>query len=153
MTTFSGSTFFGLDELHLIARGIGKQVYDLVTVANLPSSQMSLFYYTNPNHTKNTESYPFFISKRDLKAIGECISQSRKYVPTSFQGSFDNVIAKTDGTRAVDWLDFLLYIVPTIIVPYLPNSSVKKALLSLVKGCALALQWTLTESLLDEMER
>lgn len=59
---------------------------------------------------------------------------------------------KKDGVRAVDWLDFLLYVVPTLVVPYLPSTSAKKALLALVKGCALALQWRLTEDLLREME-
>lgn len=143
---------FGLDEMHLIARGVGKQVYDLVTVSNLPGSQESLYYYTNEDGSKNTYNYPFFINKNNLRAIGESITASRKYIPTSFQGSFDNVIEKTDGTRAVDWLDFLLSCVPTIVAPYLKDTATKKAVLSLVKGCALALQWELTLDLLDEMQ-
>ena len=153
MTTFSGSTFFGLDELHLIARGIGKQMYELITVANLPAGQDSIFYYTDSNGNKNKEDYPFFVPKKNLKVIGDNITISRKFIPTSFQGSFDNVFSKIDGTRAVDWLDILLYIVPTIVVPYLPNTEVKNAVLSLVKGCALALQWTLTEDLIIEMDK
>lgn len=84
--------------------------------------------------------------------IGACIADSRKFIPVSFQGSFDNVFAKTDGTRGVDWLDFLLYVVPTIVVPSLPNREVKNAVLDLIKGCALALQWKLTTSLVDEIE-
>lgn len=153
MSTFSGSIFYALDELHLVARGIGKQVYDLITVANQPGVKTSSFFYTKPDGTKKILDYPFFVTKKNLKSIGDSITKSRKYIPTSFQGSFDNVIDKIDGTRAVDWMDFLLYIVPTIVVPYLPNTAVKKAVLALVKGCALALQWQLTESLIDEMQR
>ncbi|OAD65336.1 hypothetical protein PHYBLDRAFT_176248 [Phycomyces blakesleeanus NRRL 1555(-)] len=149
LSTFSGSSFFALDELHLIARGIGKLVYDLITVTLTKETK---FYYTHPDNTLNTTEYPFHIPRADLVTIGNCITSSRKYIPTSFQGSFDNVFAKIDGTRAVDWLYFLLYLVPTLVVPYLPNRAVKTALLSLVKGCALALQWTLTSELLDEME-
>ncbi|OAD71978.1 C2H2-type zinc finger transcription factor [Phycomyces blakesleeanus NRRL 1555(-)] len=149
LSTFSGSSFFALDELHLIARGIGKLVYDLITVTLTKETK---FYYTHPDNTLNTTEYPFHIPRADLVTIGNCITSSRKYIPTSFQGSFDNVFAKIDGTRAVDWLDFLLYLVPTLVVPYLPNRAVKTALLSLVKGCALVLQWTLTSELLDEME-
>ncbi|OAD65483.1 C2H2-type zinc finger transcription factor [Phycomyces blakesleeanus NRRL 1555(-)] len=149
LSTFSGSSFFALDELHLIARGIGKLVYDLITVTLTKETK---FYYTHPDNTLNTTEYPFHIPRADLVTIGNCITSSQKYIPTSFQGSFDNIFAKIDGTHAVDWLDFLLYLVPTLVVPYLPNRAVKTALLSLVKGCALALQWTLTSELLDEME-
>ena len=153
MTTFSGSSMFGLDELHLIARGIGKQVYELITITNLPASQGSLFYYTNNDGTKNTQDYPFYISRNDLKAIGESIAKSRKFIPTSFQGSFDNVIEKVDGTRHVDWLDFLLSCIHTIVIPYIADIATKKALLSLVKGCALSLQWHLTENMLHEIQK
>ncbi|OAD66599.1 C2H2-type zinc finger transcription factor [Phycomyces blakesleeanus NRRL 1555(-)] len=149
LSTFSGSSFFALDELHLIARGIGKLVYDLIIVTLTKETK---FYYTHPDNTLNTTEYPFHIPRADLVTIGNCITSSQKYIPTSFQGSFDNVFAKIDGTRAVNWLDFLLFLVPTLVVPYLPNRAVKTALLSLVKGCALALQWTLTSELLDEME-
>ncbi|OAD75362.1 C2H2-type zinc finger transcription factor [Phycomyces blakesleeanus NRRL 1555(-)] len=129
--------------------GIGKLVYDLITVTLTKETK---FYYTHPDNTLNTTEYPFHIPRADLVTIGNCITSSRKYIPTSFQGSFDNVFAKIDGTRAVDWLDFLLYLVPTLVMPYLPNRAVKTALLSLVKGCALTLQWMLTSELLDEME-
>ncbi|OAD74819.1 hypothetical protein PHYBLDRAFT_61130 [Phycomyces blakesleeanus NRRL 1555(-)] len=139
LSTFSGSSFFALDELHLITRGIGKLVYDLITVTLTKETK---FYYTHPDNTLNTTEYPFHIPRADLVTIGNCITSSRKYIPTSFQGSFDNVFAKIDGIRAVDWLDFLLYLVPTLVVPYLSNRAVKTALLSL----------TLTSELLDEME-
>lgn len=152
MGTFSGSSFFGLDELHLIARGIGKHIYELITV-DLDIKNNTHYFYTKSDNTKSSEGYPFYIPKANLRKIGETIAKSRQYIPTSFQGSFDNLIAKTDGTRAVDWLDFLLYIVPTLVVPYLSNRVVQKALLALVKGCALALQWNLTDELINEMER
>ncbi|OAD68523.1 hypothetical protein PHYBLDRAFT_172950 [Phycomyces blakesleeanus NRRL 1555(-)] len=109
-------------------------------------------FYIRPDDTFSTTEYPFFIPRTSLVTIGNCITSSRPYIPVSFQGSFDNVFSKIDGTRAVDWLDFLLYIVPTLVVPFLSNRAVKTAVLSLVKGCALALQWTLTSELLDEMD-
>ncbi|OAD71933.1 hypothetical protein PHYBLDRAFT_169846 [Phycomyces blakesleeanus NRRL 1555(-)] len=139
LSTFSGSSFFALDELHLIARGIGKLVYDLITVTLTKETKI---YYTHPDNTLNTTEYPFHIPRADLVTIGNCITSSQKYIPPSIQGSFDDVFAKIDNTRAVDWLDFLLYLVPTLVVPYLPNRAVKTALLSL----------TLTSELLDEME-
>ena len=85
--------------------------------------------------------------------VGKCIEMSRSKIPVSFQGSWDNLIAKTDGARAVDFLDFLLFVVPTLIVPLFRSAPVRRALLNLVKGCAIALQWELTDSNINEMEK
>lgn len=152
MPTFSGSSFFGLEEMHLIGRGIGSLMYNLIIVDN-DLKRNCKFFYTRRNGKTSMAGYPFYIPRRQLHAIGQQIAKSRKSIPTSFQGSFKNIISKTDGTRAVDWLDFLLYIVPTLVVPYLRTAAAKKAVLSLVKGCALALQWSLTEEKINEMQR
>lgn len=127
-------------------------MYDMLTV-DLNIRQNTIFFYTNHDGQKNVDSYPFFISKQSLVSIGKSLEESRQYIPTSFQGSFDNVIVKTEGTRAVDWLDFLLYIVPTLVVPFLKTRAAQQAILALVKGCSLALQWNLTEELITEMDR
>ncbi|KAG2211938.1 hypothetical protein INT47_004625 [Mucor saturninus] len=130
LLTFSGSSFFGLSELHLIARGIGKHLYDLITVE---ISKDQKHYYTKPDKTVSIANYHFYISRNNLDVIGDCITSSRKHVPVSFQGSFDNVFEKIDATRAVDW-------------------SAKNNVLGLVKGRTLALQWDLTPDLIREME-
>ncbi|OAD72708.1 hypothetical protein PHYBLDRAFT_168970 [Phycomyces blakesleeanus NRRL 1555(-)] len=109
---------------------IGKLVYGLITITLTKETK---FYYTHPDNTLNTTEYPFHILRADLVTIGNCITSSQKYILTSFQGSFDNVFVKINSTRAVDWLDFLLYLVLTLVVPYLPNRAAKTALLSLVK--------------------
>ena len=124
-------------------------MWELITVAN---TKDQIFFYTNPDGTRSTEDYPFLISKANLKRIGECITQSRQTIPVSFQGSFHNVFEKIEGTRAVDWLDFLLYIVPTLVVPYLPTVASKKATLALVKGCALSLQWDISPEQIEQIK-
>lgn len=135
--------------MHLISHGIGKFFYELITV---DKTGKDTFYYTNGDKKKITANYPFYINKDQLQLIGAAITNSRNKIPTSFQGSFDNIFAKTEGTRAVDWLDFLLYVVPTLVVPFLKNdSSLRKAVLSLVRGCALAMQWNLTQRTVLEM--
>ncbi|KAG2200803.1 hypothetical protein INT47_001334 [Mucor saturninus] len=125
LSTFSGSSFFSLDQLHLIARGIGKHLYDLITIE---ISKDQKCYYTKRDKTVSIANYPFYISRSNLDVIGDCITSSRKHVPVSFQGSFDNFFEKIDG---------------------LPK---KKNVLGLVKGCALALQWNLTPDLIIKME-
>ena len=147
LSSFNGSTFFGLDEMHLIARGIGKLVYDLTTTT---ISKDHPFYFDTSDAFS---TYPFYITASDLNVIGTCITNSRKFIPVSFQGSFQNVIQSIEGMRAVDWLDYLLYIVPTIVVPCLPNEDSRKAMLALVRGCALALQWELNEQDINDLDR
>ncbi|KAG2200369.1 hypothetical protein INT47_002283 [Mucor saturninus] len=99
-----------------------------------------VYYDTKPDKTVSTIKYLFYISRNNLDRIGDCITSSRKH----FQ--------KTDGTRTVDYPDFFLYIVPTLVVPYLPNRSAKNNVLGLIKGCALALKWDLPPDLISEME-
>lgn len=57
LETFTGPFFWGADELHTICRGLGKQVYDLVTVA-LPTNNKR-FLYTYPDQSLETTNYPF----------------------------------------------------------------------------------------------
>lgn len=100
----------------------------------------------------SNEKYPFFIKRAKLVSLGNSITNSRKNIPVSFQGSFDNFIGNTQGVRAVDWQDFLLCIVPTLVVPLIESPSCRKAILALVRGCALSLQWDLNEDMLDEIK-
>ncbi|CAO3654694.1 unnamed protein product [Mucor hiemalis] len=113
-----------------------------------PSS--TIFYYNRDGANKSI--YTFNITPSALASAGVCIENSRKTIPVSFQGSWDNLISKTDGARAIDFIDFLLFVVPTLLVPLFDDVKVRNALLNLVKGCAIALQWNLTESLLTVME-
>ncbi len=138
--------------MHLIARGIGKLLYDLITTAN--SNDKSFYFKRREGDQSLTSNgYPFYISKQQLTAIGTSICNSRKFIPTSFEGNFEDIISSCEGARAVDWLDFSLYIVPTTVVPCLPDNRCKKAVLSLVRGCSLALQWKLTEEDINALDR
>lgn len=113
----------------------------------------SKFFFVNQDKTQNAAEYPFFIENTKLETIGKCIASSRRYIPTSFQGSWDNIFKKLDGVRMVDYLDFLVYAVPTIICPVIKNVGARKALFALSKGCSLALQWNISEEMIVTMER
>lgn len=89
--------------------------------------------------------YTFDIPKGKLMEIGELVQQSRMTVPTTFSSKWENPIVQSGGNRGVDWIDFLLYMVPTLFVPALSNSNAKKPLLFLAKACAVSLKWTITE--------
>ncbi|CAO3631617.1 unnamed protein product [Mucor hiemalis] len=98
------------------------------------------------------DKYPFAIDKKQQLAVGKSIDASRAHIPVFFQGSWDNIIEKLDGVRAVDYLDFLLYVVPTLLVPLLPKNKTRTAVMNLVQGCSIALQWELTEDSIVQME-
>ncbi|KAI9476581.1 MAG: hypothetical protein EXX96DRAFT_507889 [Benjaminiella poitrasii] len=147
LPTFNGSSFYGLDEMHLIGHEIGKLIHKLLVLSNTTPS-VNNYYYKNDDGSLSKDRYTFLIPKKDVLLAGTCIESSRSKIPVSFQGSWDNLILKTDGARAIDYIDFLLYVVPILLVPLLP----KLALLALVKGCSIALQWDLNEDLLVEME-
>ncbi|KAG2193951.1 hypothetical protein INT47_003521 [Mucor saturninus] len=146
---FCGSSYYGLDEMHLLGQGIGRFIFDVIVKVN-QSNDTS--YYSKKKGNFNKDAYTFKVSKKQLELVGDCITKSRANIPVSFQGSWDNLLSKIDGARAIDFLDFLLYVVPTLLVPLFEKTSVRKALLMLSRGCAIALQWELTDSLVQKME-
>ncbi|EPB91092.1 hypothetical protein HMPREF1544_01972 [Mucor circinelloides 1006PhL] len=49
-------------------------------------------------------------------------------------------------------MDYLLYYIPTLSVPELASISAQQAILQLVRGCSLALSWSLSDNALEEMD-
>ena len=47
---------------------------------------------------------------------------------------------------AVDWIDFLLYVVPTIVIKVVNDDADVKALINLVRAYALMQKWEITET-------
>ena len=45
----------------------------------------------------------------------------------------------------MDWIDFLLYVVPTIVIKVVDDDADIKALVNLVRACALMQKWEITE--------
>lgn len=152
LPTFSGVPFFGFDEMHAIAHGIGRHIFELFAV-NLNSSNDSNIYYVNESKVPNVQSYTFKLDRADIKTIGECIEQSRATIPTSFQGGWDNPFFKVEGFRAVDWLDLLLHAYKCVVIPFIKRKDVRQALLSLIHGCDMALHWRITENMRRNISR
>ncbi|KAG1438663.1 hypothetical protein G6F56_012567 [Rhizopus delemar] len=86
--------------------------------------------------------------------LNTCMDESRCNIPLAFSGCFKGINEKsTNGYRSVDWLDFLMYAVPTLVVPLLHSKSTQDAVSALVRACGVALQWEITEDELQEMNR
>ncbi|CAO3618584.1 unnamed protein product [Mucor hiemalis] len=146
LPSFCGTFFHPLEEMHMLGHGIGKLIYRLLVKTNQGNEHL---YFHND---KSAKHYPFTIDKKQLLAAGKSIDASRAHIPVSFQGSWDNIINKLDGVRAVDYLDFLLFVVPTLLVPLLQKNKTRTAVMNLVQGCSIALQWELTEDSIVQME-
>ena len=82
--------------------------------------------------------------------IDKYVNLSRVNIPTTFEGAWDCVKGRS---RHVNWQDFLLYIIPTVVLQHLQHHNTKEALMNLINGCAIALQWSLSQSDVNKMNR
>lgn len=143
LSTFTGTSFFLGDEMHLIGRGLGTLVYNLLD----PKKNKKFREFITQD-----AQYTFGLNARDdtiIKKIDEKVKQSRVYIPSAFEGTWDGGVGIG---RAVDYLDFLLYIVPTIVLPLVQNNETKCALMELVEGCSIALQWRISRRDITKMK-
>lgn len=97
--------------------------------------------------------YTFDIPKNKLSEIGILVERSRSTVPSTFSSKWENPIVQSGGNRGVDWIDFFLYMVPTLFVPALTHRDARKPLLCLAKACAAVLKWEMTENDLIRLEK
>lgn len=139
LLSFDGPAFFGLDEMHLLGQGLGKTMYDLVTIS-LGKSYNSAMKLVGDDPKLS----PFYIEKNILVKIGQQIERSKTTVPVSFNSKWVDPIKNSGGNRAVDYFNFLLYQLPTSFVPFFQNKRSRKPVLNLVKACQLCLQWSIT---------
>jgi hypothetical protein len=76
-----------------------------------------------------------------LVDVGADMVRSRSGIPLQhFDGNWGNIIDRSNA-RAVDWLVFLLYVVPTLLIPQLVSKDAKKALNNLIMACHISLRW------------
>ena len=103
--------------------------------------------FFHKDNTQNYDKYTFRF-KRDLIPKGKTIEDvsgrinvlRSRMIPATFQGSWTS-ISRGYYYRGIDWLDTFLYALPSIILWWLEDDNARKALIHLINGCALALQW------------
>ncbi|EIE92392.1 hypothetical protein RO3G_17263 [Rhizopus delemar RA 99-880] len=125
LSTFCGVEFFGIDEMHLIGRGIGHLIFNIL---NASCNESYII--------ESGSSYSFRLKNPLRRTNGMAIVQNQvevcaSKVPPIFEGSFHVSFGRY---RAVDWQNFLCVIVPNIILPYLVEYEAKKALMCLING-------------------
>ena len=143
LPTFTDSFFFFGDELHMLGHGIGHLIYKLIHPSTFD------FY-----RDLNSSSYTFdfidgFSRKQIIQQIGDYIYDSKPTTSSAFDYSFDR---RFGFYRAVDWQQWLLYIVPTMVIPKVKFRAVKDGLMALVNACAIALQKEISTQELEKMD-
>lgn len=145
LSSFDSVAFHGLDELHLLSN-IAKEVFSFISPK----------YCDTYKYTGFENQYPFALTKQQFIEIKVCMDQSRKLIPaSSFKGSWLSIELNSTKSlyRSADWLDFIVYCVPTLIVSQYRNFEVQNALLDVVRGIALSLQFSISEADIKEIEK
>ncbi|SAM06215.1 hypothetical protein [Absidia glauca] len=139
MESFLGPEFWGLDEMHLLGHGQSKLIYGMLDQKyNHVGCAMKLAPFNfGPNVT--------------LAKIGVAMEKSRPFVPSVFSGNRSDVSKHHGNYRAVDWYDFLLFVAPTLVTPYLHDQASAYAVNCLVQGISIAASWTVRPNDLPTM--
>ncbi|KAG2208192.1 hypothetical protein INT45_010943, partial [Circinella minor] len=113
LPTFHGATFFPVDPMHLLGPGIRKQLWRIMC------------------GEYGKEGNPLYLTKSQRELIGSRIAGSRSLIPSSFSGDCGDISFQSGFYRAVDWIHFVLYLVPTTILEFYNANDTKQALVNL----------------------
>ena len=145
LPSFDSAAFHGLDELHLFSN-IAKEIFSFISPK----------YCETYKYNGCESQYPFSLTKQQFHEIKLCMDESRKFIPaSSFKGSWLAIELNSTKSlyRSADWLDFIVYCLPTLIASQYENNQVTTALLNLSRGIALSLQFNISEKNIQEIER
>ncbi|KAL0081971.1 hypothetical protein J3Q64DRAFT_1837308 [Phycomyces blakesleeanus] len=102
LSSFTGTCFFGLNELHLWGQNISKHLWAIVTDNRQKKSDIS-----NPLFLRK----PYRVTLGKKLLLAQALSNHH-----SKDGSFLNMATSASYGRAVDYIDFLMFVVPTLLV-------------------------------------
>lgn len=104
----------------------------------------------------NESKYPFELSSAAFVSIKKSMEVSRQLIPAgTFKGSWlamepNNV---KSVYRSAEWIDWLLYCVPTLILSQFQDRDVVTGFLNLIRGISLSLQFEIATNDLEEIDR
>jgi len=124
--------------MHFLGHGVAQQFWRLIC---------------GEFQSDGDEQHVFALRALQPETIGQLIEESRGTIPVAFQGTWKNVAKYSRRYRAVDWIDFLMHVAPTVILDNLKHEDTKRAAFSLLRACSIALQWHLTEDDIRQIER
>ncbi|CDH61438.1 predicted protein [Lichtheimia corymbifera JMRC:FSU:9682] len=116
LPSFHGYTFFPMDIMHLLGHGIAKQLWNM----------MQGTYGKNNN--------PLYLSPATRNTISQQFIASHQHqtTPSSFSGSCGYIKTKSEYFRAVDWIHFARFLLPTVVLEHVSDPEAVNALHHLV---------------------
>ncbi|KAI8093610.1 uncharacterized protein BX664DRAFT_111023 [Halteromyces radiatus] len=120
---------------HLLGHGLAKQLKDLFGSPNvnemIPDRNIAGGAW---------KKFPFFLDGIKLVNVGEAMLSSRCNIPFDiFGGNWNDIIARKG--RAMDWMDFLLFVVPTLILSHILDKKAQEVTHDMLLACHLCLRW------------
>ena len=103
----------------------------------------------------NEAQYPFELSSAQAECLKVGMEKSRVLIPAgAFQGSFKPVNPANVKSlyRSVDWIDWFIYVVPTLVASLFVDETIQKAILALTRACGLSLQWVVTKKEVQDIK-
>lgn len=103
----------------------------------------------------NEDTYPFALETADFTRIKTAMDDSLRAIPADFSGSFAGVNLDNVRSiyRSVDWIAWLVHVIPTIVAPLFHAREATTGFIALSRGIQLSLQWSISESEVKEIER
>ena len=129
---FHGAFFFPVDLMHLFGCNVGPQIARLIT--------------TDDFSIDKRYQHPLRFTSKDIQNINSLLRLSCPLVPTTFSGVIENV--ESVYNRAVDWIHFLRYTLPTTVASFFDKSTQQK-IMCISKICNLACQRDITRMGVD----
>ncbi|OAD70942.1 hypothetical protein PHYBLDRAFT_171014 [Phycomyces blakesleeanus NRRL 1555(-)] len=147
LPTLTSSAFFGQDEMHLLGHGTGHQLYQALGGKFCPGTA-GLGRKSHGMHLQERLQrleYPFALDV-SLDDIEKAVSTSRADIPMAFTGTWRSMKESNGKRKTINWMDFLLFIVPTMVINHLCFADAKQAVRDLVLACFIVQQWSITTS-------
>ncbi|OAD68003.1 hypothetical protein PHYBLDRAFT_68372 [Phycomyces blakesleeanus NRRL 1555(-)] len=161
LNTLTSLAFFGLDMMHLIGHWISHQLYNALNskfvmindTENNEVQQSDFDQQQQQQHQDEQDNVYMFALHIGLDQIDSCIGKPRPDIPANFTGSWRLLKETTGRQKAVNWLEFLLFVVPTVVVHKFVFARTRRAVLDLVLAYSIAQQCEGTEEEIHTMER
>ncbi|KAI7873642.1 hypothetical protein K492DRAFT_111484, partial [Lichtheimia hyalospora FSU 10163] len=128
LPTFHGASFFPMDIMHMLGQGIAKQFWALIS---------------DDKYNGEENSNPLSLPVVQCKTIGVEVANCRS-LSKDFSRDCGNVYTRSGYYRAIDWLHFMMYLVPTIVARYFDGET-RNAILQLIHVYHIACKRELTE--------
>ncbi|OAD70093.1 hypothetical protein PHYBLDRAFT_148655 [Phycomyces blakesleeanus NRRL 1555(-)] len=154
LPTLTCSAFFGQDEMHLLDHGTGHQLYQALGGKFCPGTA-GLGRKSHGMHLQERLQrleYPFALDV-SLDDIKKAVSTSRADILTAFASTWRSMKESNGKRKAIDWMDFLLFIVPTVVIDHLYFADAKQTVRDLVLACSIVQQWSITASNIVAVEQ